>query len=72
MAVGEIRDVPERIAAPLLRCGYLEAAEPPVAANTSEMTKDELIEKAKSMGIEVKSGWTKAEIAAAINTATEG
>lgn len=26
---GEARDVPEHIAAPLLKCGYLEAAEPP-------------------------------------------
>lgn len=72
MAAGEVRDVPESVAAPLLKCGYLETVEPPAAANTSEMTKDELIEKAKNMGIEVKSGWTKAEIAAAINTAAEG
>ena len=35
------------------------------------MTKDELIEKAKSLGVEVKSGWTKAEIAAAIAAAAE-
>lgn len=68
---GEARDVPEHIAAPLLKCGYLEAAEPPAAANTPEMTKDELIEKAKSLGIEVKSGWTKAEISAAIAAAAE-
>ena len=68
---GEVRDVPEYIAAPLLKCGYLEAAEPPAAANTPEMTKDELIEKAKSLGVEVKSGWTKAEIAAAIAAAAE-
>jgi len=28
MAVGEVRDVPESVAAPLLDCGYLEPAEP--------------------------------------------
>lgn len=28
MAAGEIRDVPESVAAPLLKCGYLENAEP--------------------------------------------
>ena len=28
MAKGEVRDVPESTAAPLLDCGYLEAAEP--------------------------------------------
>lgn len=28
MATGEVRDVPESIAAPLLDCGYLEAMEP--------------------------------------------
>jgi len=28
MAEGEVRDVPEDIAAPLLDCGYLEAVEP--------------------------------------------
>lgn len=28
MATGEVRDVPENIAAPLLKCGYLELAEP--------------------------------------------
>lgn len=27
MAVGETRDVPESIAAPLMRCGYLEMVE---------------------------------------------
>lgn len=70
MAAGEVRDVPERIAAPLLKCGYLEAAEP-AAADSPEMTKNELIQKAESMGIEVKSGWTKAEIAAAIAAAAE-
>lgn len=36
MATGEVRDVPENIAAPLLKCGYLELAEPEKAAGTSK------------------------------------
>lgn len=28
MARGDVRDVPESVAAPLLECGYLEALEP--------------------------------------------
>lgn len=75
MAAGEVRDVPERIAAPLLKCGYLEAAEPAAAGaavDPDQLTKDELIEMAEGLGIEVKSGWTKAEIAGAINAAAEG
>ena len=37
MAKGDVRDVPESVAAPLLECGYLEALEP---VQTSEQ-KDE-------------------------------
>ena len=37
MARGDVRDVPESVAAPLLECGYLEALEP---VQTSEQ-KDE-------------------------------
>lgn len=29
MAAGEVRDVPEDVAAPLLKCGYLEPVEVP-------------------------------------------
>ena len=29
MATGEVRDVPESVAEPLLKCGYLEAVETP-------------------------------------------
>ena len=29
MAAGEVRDVPESVAAPLLKCGYLETVEAP-------------------------------------------
>lgn len=75
MAAGEVRDVPERIAAPLLKCGYLEAVEPAAAGaavDPDQLTKDALIEMAEGLGIEVKSGWTKAEIAGAINAAAEG
>lgn len=72
MATGEIRDVPESVAAPLLKCGYLEAAEPSAEMYPDAMTKDELLKKAESMGVEVKSSWTKTEIADAINAATEG
>lgn len=70
MFQGEVRDVPEYVADPLLKCGYLAVVEP-ATANSSEMTKNELIQKAESMGIEVKSGWTKAEISAAIAAAAE-
>ena len=36
MAVGELRDVPDGIAAPLLECGYLEAVESPDAASSAD------------------------------------
>lgn len=36
MATGEVRDVPENIAAPLLKCGYLKLAEPEKAEGTSK------------------------------------
>lgn len=36
MATGESRDVSENIAAPLLKCGYLELAEPEKAEGTSK------------------------------------
>jgi len=29
MAAGEVRDVPKDVAAPLLKCGYLEAVKTP-------------------------------------------
>lgn len=31
MATGEVRDVPESVAEPLLKCGYLEPVEAPAA-----------------------------------------
>ena len=36
MAAGEVRDVPESIAAPLVDCGYLEPVEPEKAERTSK------------------------------------
>ena len=36
MAKGDVRDVPESVAAPLLECGYLEALEP---VQTSEQKR---------------------------------
>ena len=45
MARGDVRDVPESVAAPLLECGYLEALEP---AQTSEQ-KDEQNSETETM-----------------------
>lgn len=39
MSTGEIRDVPKSVAAPLLKCGYLEAVEP--AARKAKSRKKE-------------------------------
>ena len=41
MATGEVRDVPENIAAPLLKCGYLELAEPEEAAEPEKAEEPE-------------------------------
>ena len=38
MAKGDVRDVPENVAAPLLECGYLEVLEP---VQTSEQTDEQ-------------------------------
>ena len=38
MAKGDVRDVPETVAAPLLECGYLEVLEP---VQTSEQTDEQ-------------------------------
>ena len=45
MARGDVRDVPESVAAPLLECGYLEALEP---VQTSEQ-KDEQNSETETM-----------------------
>ena len=39
MAAGEVRDVPEDVAAPLLKCGYLEAVETPDQTPNQEPEK---------------------------------
>ncbi len=39
MAAGEVRDVPESVAAPLLKCGYLENAEPTETTEPAETTE---------------------------------
>lgn len=36
MATGEVRDVPESVAEPLLKCGYLEAVETPAETPDQE------------------------------------
>ena len=44
MAAGEVRDIPEDVAAPLLKCGYLEAVEatpaPANEGNTPPVNED--------------------------------
>lgn len=52
MATGEVRDVPENIAAPLLKCGYLELAEPEKAQEPekTEGTSKKKSAKAKTEG----------------------
>ena len=44
MATGEARDVPENIAAPLLKCGYLELAEPEKAEAPETIEEPEKVE----------------------------
>lgn len=52
MATGEVRDVPENIAAPLLKCGYLELAEPEKAEEPEKAagTSKKKSAKAKTEG----------------------
>lgn len=52
MATGEVRDVPENIAAPLLKCGYLKLAEPEKAEDPekAEGTSKKKSAKAKTEG----------------------
>lgn len=40
MATGEVRDVPESVAEPLLKCGYLEAVETPAEAPDQEPAQE--------------------------------
>lgn len=74
MGRGEVRDVSDDIAAPLVADGYLEPekeaggqADPPDRQKELEsLTKDVLSQKAEELGVDVKSNWNKADIINAI------
>lgn len=74
MGRGEVRDVSDDIAAPLVADGYLEPekeaggqADPPDRQEGLEsLTKDVLSQKAEELGVDVKSNWNKADIINAI------
>lgn len=74
MGRGEVRDVSDDIAAPLVADGYLEPekeasghADPPDRQEELEsLTKDVLSQKAEELGVDVKSNWNKADIINAI------
>ena len=77
MGRGEVRDVSDGIAAPLVADGYLEPMKDgngqPESAGTADeskdlegLTKDVLSQKAEEMGVDVKSNWNKADIIDAI------
>ena len=65
MATGEVRDVPESVAEPLLKCGYLEAVETPAETpdqepeqateETTEETLDQEPEKPKRSRAKTKT-----------------
>lgn len=70
MGRGEVRDVSDDVAAPLVADGYLEPeekaggqADPPDRQKELEsLTKDVLSQKAAELGVDVKSNWNKADI----------
>lgn len=74
MGRGEVRDVSDDIAAPLVSDGYLEPekeaggqADPPDRQEELEsLTKDVLSQKAEELGVDVKSNWNKVDIINAI------
>lgn len=73
MFPGEVRDIPEDVAAPLLECGYLAALdEAPTAENLDvrglkKMRRADLEALAADMGIEDPSAYkTVADLAAAV------
>ena len=74
MGRGEVRDVSDDIAAPLVADGYLEPekeaggqADPPRRQGGLEsLTKGGLGQQAEELGVEVKSNWNKADIINAI------
>lgn len=63
MATGEVRDVPEGVAAPLLKCGYLEPVEAPTAPDHEpDETKDQESDETKDQESEqVKRSRAKAK-----------
>lgn len=74
MGRGEVRDVSDDIAAPLVADGYLEpekeaggqADSPDRQEELESLTKDVLSQKAEELGVDVKSNWNKADIINAI------
>lgn len=74
MGRGEVRDVSDDIAAPLVADGYLEpegeagsqADLPDRQKELESLTKDVLSQKAEELGVDVKSNWNKADIINAI------
>ena len=77
MGRGEVRDVSDGIAAPLVADGYLEPMKDGDGRPDSDgaaderkdlesLTKDALGQKAEEMGVDVKSNWNKADIINAI------
>lgn len=77
MGRGEVRDVSDAIAAPLVEDGYLEPMKDgdgqPDSGGAADgrkdlesLTKDALGQKAEEMRVDVKSNWNKADIINAI------
>lgn len=74
MGRGEVRDVSDDIAAPLVADGYLEPEKeaggqadlPDRQEELESLTKDVLSQKAEELGVDVKSNWNKADIINAI------
>lgn len=73
MFPGEVRDIPDEVAAPLLECGYLAALdEAPTAESLDvrdlkKMKRADLEALAADMGIEAPSAYkTVADLAAAV------
>ncbi|WP_417054660.1 hypothetical protein [Dysosmobacter sp.] len=56
MAKGDVRDVPESVAAPLLECGYLEVLEP---VQTSGQTDEQNSETETTQASETETKKTK-------------
>ena len=66
MGRGEVRDVSDDIAAPLVADGYLEPEKEAGGQADPPDRKDVLSQKAEELGVDVKSNWNKADIINAI------